>query len=475
MKKIIICLFFGVLLLNLISAQISYCCEKTTYGAWCINDDEENCAPDFSKSATSCESTDYCREGCCYDSQEGTCTKNTPQRICNANNGKWDFDPDCEIPQCELGCCLIGNQAAFVTKTRCKRLSNLYGLEINFKTTIGSELECVMSTTSDVEGACVFEEEFELTCKRMTQKECQSVSNSSFYEGKLCSAEELGTNCAPSQETTCVEGEDQVYYLDTCGNLANIYDASKYNNKNYWAEIKSISEVCGVGQSNANSAICGNCDYFLGSTCREYDRARDSSSPTYGDYICRDLGCEYKGTAYEHGESWCEISGQKDFPGSRYFRLLCYDSEVLVEPCADFRQETCLQGYINDFSVGACLTNRWQDCAAQENLKDCLNTDKRDCIWHEKKDVCVPKYAPGYKFWVSGDDAGERDLCELGDSSCEENNENIFGWQIRDSECDSSWKNRKNDFCNLLGDCGVKENYIGENGFYKINDLVNKE
>ncbi len=76
---------------------------------------------------------------------------------------------------------------------------------------------------------------------------------------------------------------------------------------------------------------------------------------------------------------------------------------------------------------------------------------------------------------MSGDDAGERDLCELGDSSCEENNENIFGWQIRDSECDSSWKNRKNDFCNLLGDCGVKENYIGENGFYKINDLVNKE
>ena len=40
--------------------------------------------------------------------------------------GVWDPTADCSVPQCELGCCLIGDQAAFVTNTRCRRLSGLY-------------------------------------------------------------------------------------------------------------------------------------------------------------------------------------------------------------------------------------------------------------------------------------------------------------------------------------------------------------
>jgi hypothetical protein len=49
----------------------SYCCEKTTNGAYCINTGEENCDASFQKSPTSCESTSYCKLGTCYDSSEG--------------------------------------------------------------------------------------------------------------------------------------------------------------------------------------------------------------------------------------------------------------------------------------------------------------------------------------------------------------------------------------------------------------------
>ena len=57
----------------------------------------------------------------------------------------------------------------------------------------------------------------------------------------------------------------------------------------------------------------------------------------------------------------------------------------MVEPCADFRNEVCLQGLIEtsagDFETAACRVNRWQDCVAQGEADDCTNMDKRDCLW----------------------------------------------------------------------------------------------
>ena len=37
--------------------------------------------------------------------------------------------------------------------------------------------------------------------------------NFEFHEGFLCSAQELGTNCAMTEKTTCVEGEDEVFTM----------------------------------------------------------------------------------------------------------------------------------------------------------------------------------------------------------------------------------------------------------------------
>ncbi len=526
-----------LLLIGVISGAATYCCEKTKVqkdgsgGAWCQNAPEEQCDENYRKASTSCESTVYCKKGCCYNGKEGTCMENTPQRICQEGGGLWADSPECDIPQCELGCCLIGDQAAFVTQVRCKRLSALYGLETNFLTNIKNEIECIRSITSEVEGACVFEESFERTCIRTTKKECLERKNRGenveFYEGLLCSASELNTNCGPSTKTTCIEGKDQVYFLDTCGNIANVYDSSKINSDGttsdpeYWSKIKDVSESCGFGNSNANSRTCGNCDYYLGSTCKEYKRGEGMNSPVYGDYICKDLGCEWGGETWNHGESWC-VSDSEHRPGSRDFRLLCYDGEVIVEPCADFRGEICIESSIpsevtgtEEFSVAACKVNRWQDCINQDNKKDCENEDIRDCKWLSKSQdlnlfmknsdaegICVPKYPPGFDFYK--DDKGDAEsICNLADKRCVvkyvrryEGSEHhviidiermitalndiffqagTYGreWKAeKNEECEKEeWKEQASLLCSSLGDCGSSLNFLDVKGYYNLDDL----
>ena len=491
MKKIFLMIALAVFLISFVNSEVSYCCEKTIPrddglgGAWCQNAPEEQCDSNFRKVPTSCEATSYCKKGTCYDSQEGTCEPNTPQKDCEDSGGVWEEGEPDELPQCQLGCCLIGDEAAFVTQTRCKRLSSLYGLETNFKTNIQSEIQCIASATPDVKGACVFEKEFEKTCLFLTKKECLDLEISSqtevdFHEDYLCSAESLGTNCGPTEETTCVEGRDEIYFIDSCGNLANIYDATKIKNKNYWSKVVGKEESCGFGNQNgnANSANCGNCDYYLGSTCKV--KSSGDANPRYGENICKDLNCVYEGKKYKHGETWCADSEGIDetLPGSRSFRLVCYNGEVSIEPCADFRQEVCLESDIDGFKTSACRVNRWQDCYSRENKKDCENTDQRDCEWIQtgwngpaplikSGGACLPLYAPGFDFWAEEGDANS--LCSMGTVSCTVVfEEKILGGTkcIKNCECLSvSWKNNMQRVCNSIGDCGDTKNYLGFSGY----------
>ena len=99
------------------------CCEKTNSGAWCQNTQQENCDVSARITPTSCGATSFCKPGCCFDSEEGLCMENTPQKVCNNINGSWADEAQCNIPQCNLGCCSIVDQASFVTLTRCKRVA----------------------------------------------------------------------------------------------------------------------------------------------------------------------------------------------------------------------------------------------------------------------------------------------------------------------------------------------------------------
>ena len=515
----------------------NYCCEKTENSGWCQNADETDCNNDYRKAPTSCEATSFCKLGTCINVQSGTCMENTPESICSEANGVWSEKDSSEIAQCNLGCCLIGDQAAFVTQTRCKSLASSFGLETDFRLDINSEIMCIANAGGDEEGACVFESEYEKTSSRTPKKECQAletapssagvfglfdstpeeISSVNFYPGRLCSDTSLGTNCGPSDKTTCVEGKDEVYYLDTCGNLANIYDSTNRNSENYWAEIKPKTESCNSDSSNAGDSDCGNCDYYLGSTCKEYNRNDDRKSPSIGENICKDLSCEYDDKPYEHGETWCANAEGTDenLPGSRYYRMVCYNGEVTTEPCADFRGEICIESTINDFSTAACSANIWQDCIAQDNERDCLNIDRRDCEWTNSgtpneeiegfdwedfnDDIkqggetthpedyyvyaCVPKYSPGFNFWEAGE---SEDICAIANyNGIVTYKDGLLGHlETTMEDCDSEtgncflisdqWVQTRQNFCSSLGDCGNSVNYLGDEGYHNESAYFRK-
>lgn len=506
-KKISLIILIALFSLSFAIAQTNdptVCCEQTKSGFFCQDVPASECKDGVRQLPTSCESTSYCKEGFCYDSNEGTCIDNTPQLVCNANDGIWSEE---EPAQCGLGCCVLGDQAAFVTLVRCKKLSGFLGLKTDYRTDIASEVQCVLTAASQEKGACVFEFEFEKTCRFTTREGCtlgerEETINGEFFPGKLCSAEELATNCGPTTETICVPGKDEVYFADSCGNPANIYDASKINDKDYWGNVKTKLESCNPNSANGDSSSCGNCNYLLGSYCRDSD-SPGAGKATYGDNICADLNCyeTENGKDYKHGESWCifDDSGTTgkgiNSIGSRFYKHICINGEEVLEQCAEFRQEECVEDKIEtslgDFSQAACTVNRWQDCIAQTEEADCVNTDRRDCIWHEnyelfvkqgesdknkeQKGACLPMNPPGLKFWEGEEAQG---ICSQGNAQCIVTFEKTLtgGKKCVDNcEClTNSWQEERAEICQNLGDCGPGVNWIGEKG-YKPGYNVSKK
>lgn len=491
MKYWIIVLIFVSCIIPLASAAnltATVCCEKTLQGAFCQNVPAEACNPNplFRKVPTSCESTSYCKSGTCYDSSEGTCLDNTPQVVCTANGGVWS---ETSPPQCQLGCCVLGDQASFVTLTRCKQLSSYLGLKANYNPSITNEVACIATVQNQDKGACVYESEFEKRCTFTTRAECQgstSILNGTtvqgtFFKDKLCSAEELGTVCGPSTQTMCAPGKDEVYFVDTCGNLANIYDASKRNDKEYWTNVKTKTQSCNPLAGNAGSSSCGNCNYLQGSFCRDADAA--GKQPALGEFICADLNCvDEKGKARKHGESWClaDSAGRngQNAVGSRFFRRICMNGAVMTEPCDDLRAQECvedsIQTSVGPFAQAACRVNRWQDCLIQTDRRDCENTDRRDCSWKEGVTLgnstiggtCLPKNAPGLTFWEGQD---SRIVCGEGNKQCIVKYEKgLFSGEkcVENCEClEPGWERKYGEVCSALGDCGAKVNILGKVGF----------
>jgi len=471
-------------------STVTVCCEKTKSGQFCQNVPTEECAAGVTPVPTSCESTSFCKLGYCYNSNEGTCVSNTPQLVCNQNKGVWSATLP---PQCDLGCCTLGDQAAFVTLTRCKKLSAFLGLNTNYNTAIKDETTCILSILGQEKGACVYESEFIKTCKLTTRADCGAMNTTTkgeFFPGKLCSAEELGTNCGPTERTICVPGKDGVYFVDTCGNPANIYDSGKLKDKEYWTNIKDVTESCNPNKENANSKTCGNCNYLLGSICREASR---TNLPNYGDNICVDLNCKktQNGKDYKHGESWCIYTdaGKSDESdnsvGSRFYKHICMNGEEVVEPCDDFRQQVCVESEIETtaepYSQAACRVNRWRDCVVQINKEDCENLDKRDCKWiagvpllNSTFGACVPTVTTGLKFW-EGDDA--KTVCNVGNMQCQVKYSRGAlggGWDCEENcQCLSpTWQQQRGQVCQALGDCGVKTNWAGASGYKTIYKAV---
>jgi len=295
---------------NLVSAQESplSCCSVRNDGALCTILESDECGSDCVGNCVpgSCEATSFCALGCCVDEERGSCEVGTPQQACVDRGGVWDDNVQCNIPQCNKGCCILGTNTKFVTVGECGELAQQRGFELDFNPGVTTEIECLARAYSVGRGACVIGIGEDKICKVVSGKECNTLLGHTFREGLLCTAPSLGDEpiCERTEETTFVAGKDEVYFKDSCGNAANIYDASKINNNDYWTFVVSKEDSCSDGLGSANSPTCGNCDRFLSSKYGLGDA-------DYGNLVCKGLSCvDGNGRDRENGETWCVYDGR---------------------------------------------------------------------------------------------------------------------------------------------------------------------
>ncbi len=481
MRKNTSLIIFTFILLILGAVNISaICCEKLKDGGmWCQAADNINACDAKYKSwyKDACSSVPECT-GTCVNLNTGQCSEYTPKTLCLESGGSWSQNSIEKVPACQEICCVIGLEAYFINEKECKNMFSDFGIQGEIKREITTREMCELNSIALNEGvgACVISTETEVACVMKTNTGCTNsridelsghLKNSQsydkieirFHKGLLCTASINGvglSDCAPTKNTICHEGK--VYYLDSCGNLANIYDSSKYNNANYWTHFLTgyDENLCKVGVSG--SATCGNCDSTLNTVCRGYREAGFNLKPSNNDngLVCGDLSCKYNGKTYQHGESWCAESpgtllinqnlttgelftsdrnalknvSKYNLPGSRYYKMYCSSGEVIVEECADYRNAVCIQG-IDDYSKrsqASCVFNPWMGCTSAETKTQCENLLSL-CKWipgyrwdgetvpeeyrKEMQGSCVPLIPPGFDFW-NGTSSKGFGICAMG-------------------------------------------------------------
>ncbi|MDE1848921.1 MAG: hypothetical protein KGH55_02725 [Nanoarchaeota archaeon] len=434
-------LIAGLLVLQnspIISAQGSTVCAVHSSLGWCQDVDPSLADPNYPTYQTSCSNgPGECAVGTCVNTNQGTCLSSS-QAACDPSLGGqfYSTSPD-NTPVCQQGCCVIGNEGGSITtKAHCDAMAPLYpGATETFRADVTDQIQCSILGAPTVQGACVYSTGSGKTCKFDTQQDClnmqKTFSGATFYKNYLCTNKDLtnqGVNCTKTQMTTCFSGQAQVYFVDSCGNQANIYNANEYNDPNYWNYIAGTNGVAypsPVDVNNINSQNSpkynGNCDSFNSSTCMAYNRNIDSVQPQYGNYVCRNLNCvsgpfvqqfvsDY-GRAPVNGESWCartdpsnpnavifgnntgltsnnggnatlasDLSKSQDLPGGRDFVLGCYNGQVTVEGCADYRNQICEQNQnSNGVYQSLCVLNNWRSCYAQNSSAACEAAG--DCQW----------------------------------------------------------------------------------------------
>ena len=534
MAQILIIILASFIVISFNSKDVqaaNVCCEKTAAGDFCQQTDDANCAPGSKQAATACSQTSFCRPTCCFNPKDsqgqetGLCYSNYPKTTCDNYQGQADIgDASCTASsQCQEGCCIIGTQAQYITQQRCKlETAKFPNLQMEFNPEVKSEQDCLNIVRSKEKGCCVTDENNAVYTTRNACDAEQSLKTG-FFAGQYCSQLDF-VKCAPAdpllkkkgtgnlKDTGCLPDEEDVYWIDSCGNPEGVKE---------------------------------DCDYVKGNLCGDSDKD--------GKYTCEDLNCDpskmsfslkdYQGTdkglieqnndgKLIQGQSWCLYDspyqdikyGGRDPVGSRYYRSICVNGKEIVEPCQDFRKEWCISGQAEikddsgasyEFTEARCRENRWQSCvddcntlkdvdvakegdveqAFKDDINCCLNTDKRDCRWigpGAGKDVkpfgsgkfgmyCIPQVTPGTKFWEDegANNCGKASLeCEttfkcpgvkklFGYVTGEECAKGLMsgkGWEIiQGKECLSQeWVQSANDLCRSIGDCGADVNIDGK-------------
>jgi hypothetical protein len=478
---LIVGIFFLIMISN--SLVSALCCEKLkNNGDWCqdaASANECNLTAGLTKwDFKFCDEVQECNMTC-VNSKSGECSEQTPRAKCKADGGTPSYTPAGDISQCKEICCIIGQDAYFINPTACKAKGELFNIQVTMRLDITTREECEAFQTSTITGACVVSTNTERACKIRTNTECTSGNLNAlagdlknptsaenidvrFWPDVLCTATLPNgasiSDCIPTNNTVCKDYK--VYFVDGCGNTANVYDTKMWNNKNYWTYIKKDYDlsVCNITNANTGSSTCGNCDVSNNTVCESWedaDVAQPSRISNPSGLVCGSMSCKVdmngdgtKETTKLHGDSWCgDIKGavnsgiliinknlttgqifannrtalknasKYNLPGSRYYKLSCEFGEVLVEECKDYRNTVCIQG-INDDSKGtqaSCEYNPWRTCISIKTRTECEDNTSL-CKWipgytwipgqifsessrKEMQGSCAPIIAPGFDFW----------------------------------------------------------------------------
>jgi hypothetical protein len=431
-----------------------------------------------------CSEVEFCKKGCCYDDGNGTYDKNVLELSCK---NEWVNDPNCNLPGAKLGCCVLGSETIFETEGQCTvdSLAMAIGDEatVDWNRDVG-EAACLFLASENKEGACVTEGG---SCKFVREEDCIAYDGD-FSEDYLCTAEFLNTSCKMTEQTQCVDGKDGVYFVDSCGNVANVYDSARAKDVKYWEKIIEEKDLCGstdLEGGNGGSPSCGNCNRFAGGICSP--ASEDNFNVDLGDFYCKDTSCMFDGKKYRNGESWCVYDGAigdgNDVVGSRHWKYVCSQGTVQIEPCADYRNQICVQtdsaevgGNNVNFNNAVCIANNWRECVSlnskdKDAMSDCqeaLNCRVEDINISDdfNFNVCLPKYPAGFAFDDDRYSQTADSLCGMATMNCSVTYEpKTWGGckLVANEECLSeTFAQEMNEFCRGLGDCGGSVNIAGE-------------
>tara|TARA_Y100000310_G_C20699671_1_gene828544 strand:- start:495 stop:3821 length:3327 start_codon:yes stop_codon:yes gene_type:complete len=450
------------------------CCEETLGGALCVNTDESNCNPDAQKAAVSCEQTSFCQIGCCLNNVDGSCSSGVPESVCNDDSSSTFYNVNScgDVGACQQGCCELGSNFIFNTKKECEILiADFYpSLDVGsaWDSAVTDELSCVLQASEEAEGCCV---NFDGSCDFTTKNICSTTGSENpeggpgFYEDNFCSDGGLQCDCEAQSYKGCVNGEEDVFWFDSCGNKEDVAEDCDF------LGLGGTATFC----KQDDDAFCQTVD-CLDTT----DYPNNNHDPEMGGFR-------------QNGESWCVYEGKvgpgNDLVGSRHYKVQCVNGDELIEPCRDFREELCVQilpeeeGQIN---IASCTDNDGYKCALEcnekpfdennEDNRDCCEQYSESCIWTGEDDnvgVCVPVVPPGMSFddnFNSGPVYDAGDVCDSASSTCRSVwTKKLFGgWKCKQNcHCTTEqWVSDMNNFCVSMGDCG---------GFYNVaGDFISK-
>ncbi|RMD46111.1 hypothetical protein D6829_00375 [Candidatus Pacearchaeota archaeon] len=461
------------------------CCEVDNHGNFCTYVERGLCKGSFVPKK--CSVADFCQAGCCYNQGTGSFRDGVLKRECKRNGWKWGEGSCASVPGSELGCCIIGRSTSFTTRGKCEREAEQQKLSFKWDRDM-DEAQCKMYVLNQSFGACVIERKNKKTCKMLTAAECSKISNSaSFHKGLLCTASSIGL-CKPTRETSCFENFDEVYFVDSCGNRANVYDSSKADDPNYWERIISPKKSCNFNDPNGNadSKTCGNCNRIKGGICAS--AKKDGFKPDMGDYYCKKTYCKFEGKIRRNQESWCYYETKtgmgRDPVGSRHFIYRCTDGVVVLEPCQDFRYKICLEnksvidlggGKSAKISTAKCINNLATQCFGynKDETKIDKCKDNAYCMLknvdigsHFKFSICLPKVPIGYNI-NSKEIKKVAGVCNAASVTCKvvRAKKKIFGGckPVKNAGClEKEFAEKMNEICTSLGDCGAYVNYNGD-------------